>query len=111
VFLTKTERDLLLQSREFSKTQQRYIRYKLNRKIKQFYGIELPLLIDKGYIVAANSCGVAAGSHASDNSGSRLVKIPPQTWGTSEDIEIEKERFGGPKGIRTLDPRHVKAVS
>jgi hypothetical protein len=53
-----------------SKTRQRYIRYKLRRKIKQFYDVELPLLVDKGYIVnnngsgvGANDYGVAAGSH------------------------------------------------
>jgi hypothetical protein len=35
---------------------------------------------------------------------SSLVKIPPQS------IEVENKEYG-PKGIRTLDPRHVKAVS
>jgi hypothetical protein len=70
LFLTKAERDLLLQREEMAKNKQRYIRYKLRRKIKQFYDIGLPLLVDKGYIVnnngsgvAANDYGVAAGSH------------------------------------------------
>jgi hypothetical protein len=70
--LTNAELDFLLQNSNFTTTQQRYIRYKLRRKIKQFFGSELPLLMDKGYIsnggvdsmVAANSCGVAVGSHA-----------------------------------------------
>jgi hypothetical protein len=65
LFLSKTERDFLLNTgREISKTQQRYIRYKLRRKLKQFYGVALPLLIEKGYImtsVAANTNAVAAG--------------------------------------------------
>jgi hypothetical protein len=63
--LSKLERDLLLNTREINKTQQRYIRYKLRKKIKQFYNVELPLLIEKGYVigVAANTNGVAAGSH------------------------------------------------
>jgi hypothetical protein len=67
LFLSKAERDLLLHTGEINKTQQPYIRYKLRRKIKQFYGIELPLLIDHGYIAAGcsgvaanNSCSVAA---------------------------------------------------
>jgi hypothetical protein len=65
LFLSKTERDFLLNTgREISKTQQRYIRYKLRRKLKQFYGVEQPLLNEKGYImtsVAANTNAVAAG--------------------------------------------------
>jgi hypothetical protein len=70
LFLSKAERDFLLQREEMDKNKQRYIRYKLRRKIKQFYDVELPLLVDKGYIVnnngsgvAANDYGVAAGSH------------------------------------------------
>ncbi len=67
MFLSKAERDFLLNTgREISKTQQRYIRYKLRRKLKQFYGVELPLLIEKGYVitsVAANTNAVASGGH------------------------------------------------
>jgi hypothetical protein len=69
LFLSKAERDFLLSiGREISKTQQRYIRYKLRRKLKQFCGVELPLLIEKGYVitsVAANTNAVAAGGHVS----------------------------------------------
>jgi hypothetical protein len=105
-FLSKAERDYLLQIRELTKTQQRYIRYKLHRKIKQFYGIELPLLIDKGYIVAANDCGVAASSHVQERGlawlGYRLTVVV---------IMRRKVKEGGPSRIRTNDPRHVKAVS
>jgi hypothetical protein len=66
--LSQAELAFLLQTKELSKTQQRYIRYKLRRKVKQFYSVELPLLIEKGYVitsVAANTNAVAAGSHAS----------------------------------------------
>jgi hypothetical protein len=78
----------LLQTKELSKTQQRYIRYKLRKKIKQFYSVELPLLVDKGYVapqplvvasnsggVAANDCGVASGSH--DGTTGAIIKIGP----------------------------------
>ena len=78
LFLSKTERDFLLQTREINKTQQRYIRYKLRKKIKQFYSVELPLLSDKGYIVnnmAANDCGVATGSHGGTSGA--IIKIGP----------------------------------
>jgi len=50
LFLSQAERDFILQAKELSKTQQRYIRYKLRKKVKQFYNKELPLLINKGYI-------------------------------------------------------------
>jgi hypothetical protein len=61
LFLSKSERDFLLNSgRESSKAQQRHIRYKLRRKIKQFYDVELPLLVDRGYIVNNNGSAVAA---------------------------------------------------
>jgi hypothetical protein len=56
-------------TRELSKTQQRYIRYKLRKKIREFYNPELPLLIENGYStadnVAASSYVVAASGRAS----------------------------------------------
>jgi hypothetical protein len=51
LFLTKAELNFLPKKEEASKTQQRYIRYKLRKKIKQFYDYDLPLLVDQGYIV------------------------------------------------------------
>ena len=41
---------------------------------------------------------------------SSLVRIAPQTGGY-ERVQEEKVKDGGPKGSRTPDPRHVKAVS
>ena len=76
MFLSKAERDFLRQKGVISKNQQRYIRYKLRRKIKHFCNSELPLLIDQGYItpdVAANSYGVAANSH--DGGAIRITPI------------------------------------
>jgi len=75
LFLSKAERDFLLQRGEISKNLQRYIRYKLRKKIKHFYNRRLPLLIDQGYIiagVAANSWGVAAGSRHNNNSNNKI---------------------------------------
>ena len=51
LFLTKAELNFLHKKEEASKTQRRYIRYKLRKKIKQFYDYDLPLLVDQGYIV------------------------------------------------------------
>jgi hypothetical protein len=44
--LTNTERDLLLGNRDFTKAQQRYIRCRLNKKVKEFIANELPILQD-----------------------------------------------------------------
>lgn len=64
------ERAFLLQAKELSKTQQRYIRYKLRKKTKQFYNVELPLLIKKGYITT--STGNTSGDN--DNTISASAK-------------------------------------
>ncbi|MDQ3836927.1 MAG: hypothetical protein M3270_08345 [Thermoproteota archaeon] len=45
MFLTKAERDLLVQREGMDKNKQQYVRYKLRRKIKHFYDNELPLLV------------------------------------------------------------------
>jgi hypothetical protein len=109
--LTQTERDYLLQRREIGKPQQRYIRYKLHKKIKQFYEIELPLLMEKGYIVAASSHAAAISSHVQEKKGASLVRIPTCIKEGNNERERNKHNNGGPDVIRTRDPRHVKAVS
>lgn len=47
--------------------------------------------------------------------GSSLVRIMPKTGGlsleSSNDYEVKDKISNGPKGSRTPDPRHVKAVS
>jgi hypothetical protein len=87
LFLTKAERDFLIQSEGIDRNKQRYIRYKLRRKIKHFYHNELPLLVKKGYIAddaAANSYSVAVCGHndsKSDNkkgAGSGNFVLPSQ---------------------------------
>ena len=97
-FLTQAERNLLANTEGLSKSQQRYIRYKLRKKVKRFYDSELPLLIDKGYIttstgitsyyctavvggggggsVAANASGVASGSHAYEDNNDKKEQNP-----------------------------------
>lgn len=62
LFLTKAERDFLIQSEGIDRNKQRYTRYKLRRKIKHFYDNELPLLVKKGHIAddaVANRYSVA----------------------------------------------------
>jgi hypothetical protein len=64
LLLTSTERDFLLGNREFTKTQQRYLRCRLNKKVKEFVSNELTILKDKGYIVGT----IAASSNAAAKS-------------------------------------------
>jgi hypothetical protein len=99
----------LLQTKELSKTQQRYIRYKLRKKIKQFYSVELPLLTDKGYIVnnmAANSCGVAASSHDDNNnnksSAGSGTLVPPSHPQEGREGNISNPRVLSDMGLAIL---------
>jgi hypothetical protein len=56
----------LLGKRDFTKAQQRYIRCRLNKKIKEFVSNELTILQDNGYLVGtiAASSNVAASCNA-----------------------------------------------
>jgi hypothetical protein len=95
------ERDFLLQRGEINKNQQRYIRYKLRRKIKHFYNNELPLLIEHGYIVAgmaAISCGVAAGSHHEDSRATISPQISNKLL-NYEAISTKRVKEAGPEGF------------
>ncbi len=114
MLLTRTELDFLLELREFTKPQKRYIRYKLRRKVKEFLCNELPLLRQKGYIidtisdVAASNYGVAASSHDYTVSGA-LVAQPGRAL---QELLIErdkimrgKESLGGDSNPRPLPIR------
>lgn len=98
LLLTCTERDFLLGNRDFTKAQQRYIRCRLNKKIKESVSNELTILQDKGYIVgtiAASSSGVAACC----NGGDSLVRIPPRTSDklvNYEAISTKRSKKAGP---------------
>jgi hypothetical protein len=113
LFLTKAERDFLPQRGEISKNMQRYIRYKLRKKIKHFYNSRLPLLIDQGYIiagVAANSCGVAAGSPHNNNSNNKKSAgsgnfVP--FIGSSNPRVLSDMGLAIPRPTRLGDPRSV----
>jgi hypothetical protein len=54
--LTRAERDYLLGKREFTRNQQYYMRSRLLKKVKALYGIELPLLSEKGYLDDLAAC-------------------------------------------------------
>ena len=59
--LTPTEIEFLLGRREFTKDQQYYIKSRILKKVKALYGVELPLLQDKGYLglAACSKCGIS----------------------------------------------------
>jgi hypothetical protein len=69
LFLTKAERDFLLNKREFTRDQQYYLKSRLVKKIKLLFGTELPLIAKKGYLIpddlAAFSKDLAAGCKVS----------------------------------------------
>jgi hypothetical protein len=48
--LSRTEVDFLLGKREFTRDQGYYIKSRLLKKVKALYGIELPLLEERGYL-------------------------------------------------------------
>ena len=88
-FLTQSEREFLLGKREFTKDQQYYIRSRLRKKVKTFFGIELPLLDERGFL-AACSKDLAAGCKVSDSPR-------PQVYGTERSLllhenNVRKER-------------------
>ena len=111
------------------KNQQRYIRYKLRRKIRHFYDSELPLLVEQGYIsaagdVAANSCSVAAGSHDDNNNSNNRNGAGSGTFALSSSFsssqEGEEKRISNPRVLSDMglaiprptrlgDPRSVCA--
>jgi hypothetical protein len=112
LFLSKAERDSLTSSRQFDDDYSYTIKSRLIKKIIQFTNQELPLLIEKGYLTEV--CKLTDNCKVQQGEGASLVKIPPQTGDKQlsyECIITKTARKSGPKGIRTLDPRHVKAVS
>lgn len=50
LLLRLTELDFLLERREFTEPQKRCIRFRLNKKVKEFAENELPILIEKGLL-------------------------------------------------------------
>ena len=83
MLLSQAEKDFLLQTKELSKTQQRFIRYKLRKNVKQFYNNELPLLINKGYIVVVTVVPLGAGRR-----NERQLGLHKGGGGGSGSIEI-----------------------
>lgn len=105
-FLSKTEVAYLSESREFTKAQQRCIRYRLNKKLR--------LLGVSNFSESVSDLRDAASElrDGSENLLSRwssLVRIPHEIGIIESDNNDKKN--GGPDVIRTRDPRHVKAVS
>ena len=106
MLLMRIELDFLLDKRVFIKPQQLYISCRLNKKVRAFLSSEFTILQDTAYIV-----GTIA---ASSNNWNSLVRIQPQTSDkhlSYENTTTKTMLKSGPSGIRTLDPRHVKAVS
>jgi hypothetical protein len=111
MLLTRVELDFLLERREFTKPQKRYIRYKLRKKVNEFLCSELPLLRQKGYImdtisgVAASNYGVAAGSHDYTISATLVAQLAERGFVSNRQNGDENE---SPKW--DLNPRPQPAL-
>jgi hypothetical protein len=104
MFLSKGERDYLLSvDRQNSNHDYVCVKSRLNKKLKVFVDQELPLLLSKGYLT-----DIADFRNIAENCKTQWDSLVNDIDLTLH--EIENKRYG-PKGIRTLDPRHVKAVS
>ena len=113
--LSRVERDYLTAGREFNDDYAYTIKSRLAKKLDLFVKEELPIFIEKGYLTEFRKvhgqnltefCKVPMGRWSS------LVRIQEyMAADNNSERELEKENNSGPKGIRTPDPRHVKAVS
>jgi hypothetical protein len=97
--LSPNEKALLDGNHDFTRVKQRYIRYRLKKKLR---------LLDESRDAAAAQLLRLEGEDS-------LVRIPQPTGGLSlenfNDYEVIDKKVSGPGEIRTPDPRHVKAVS
>jgi hypothetical protein len=71
--LTNTELDFLLDKRELTKPQKRYLKCRLSYKVNDFVNNELVLLHEKGYLLLPVS-SVAASCNG-DSNNSRLKRL------------------------------------
>jgi hypothetical protein len=107
------ELDYLTAKRRFSTEYAYTIKSRLQKKLQLFASQELPLLVEQGYLT--EFCKLTENNKVQQGIEHSLVKIRPHTGGLSLEnsnhyTTKDKKKYG-PKGIRTLDPRHVKAVS
>jgi hypothetical protein len=108
LFLSKAERDYLL-SVDRQKTNHDYVcvKSRLHKKLKAFVDQELPLLVEKGYLVN----DIAEFRNIAENCNpqrSSLVKVPTKTGGLSledsNDYKSKDKKSIGRKGFEPLTP-------
>jgi hypothetical protein len=115
LFLSKAERDYLMANSDVSGGYSRVIKSRLQKKIEVFVNRELPILVEKGYLDVTEFRNGSVTENCNRQEGEdSMVTIPTRTSDNQlsyEHVITKTTRKSGPKGIRTLDPRHVKAVS
>jgi hypothetical protein len=94
--LTRCEIDWLLGNKQVSDTYERKMRCIINRKLQILTKFEIPLLLDKGFNVTADSSSVTTGS----NTTNALVANAGQSEGR---VNYEVEQEESPR--RDSDPR------
>ena len=62
--LTRAEIEWLLGKKDISKTYERKLRHGINKKLRTFSGLELPLLLERGFSVTIGSNAVTANCNA-----------------------------------------------
>jgi|SRR5687767_3427961 hypothetical protein len=76
--LSKTEQAYLSGTREFTKTQQRYIRYRLNKKLKRLDDVDASILAGKSRDAAAAAAAFRDGG----------PDEPPSSKRKAEDLQF-----------------------
>ncbi len=78
--LSKVEQAYMADKEQFSKTKQRYIRYRINKKLRLLNVVESSILLGSK---SRSSCAAAAFRDAAMVGWDSLVRIPQQTGGLS----------------------------
>jgi hypothetical protein len=86
VLLSKAELAYLKDSRQFSAEYASTIRYRLNKKLRQFATEELPTLLQNGYLLTLTEFRHASSGFLTEN-------------------RQQKDNGNGPGGLRSLDIR------
>lgn len=101
ILLSQNERDWLLGNAKLSKGYQRKVKSDIKKKSQSFQAIELPLLLEKGFLSFDN--------HVTKFGNGVTTNCNTQNQSYSSNDNLSKKY--GPDVIRTREPRHVKAVS
>jgi hypothetical protein len=108
--LTRTEIEWLLGNYSSSKGQERYMRHCINRKIPTFEKLELPLLVNAGYLnpesISAYTNAVSVDTNASGLEATSLVGrgIANPDLNSNKVLSDKKDKGAGSGNIVSIAP-------